>query len=362
MKVLFVTRKYPPSKGGMEKISYGVISNFPELNNAKVISWGGSQKWLFFFIPWAFLKSCYFLIFKKMDVIHFWDAALSFMGFFLKKMFKVPVVVTAHGLDLTYTNRTYQWIMTKTLKDFDKVICVSKATMETAILKGVNPDRCTVINDGLNTSEWYLPKNKSVLKKELGEKLKLDLENKCLLFSVGRLVERKGIKWFIENVFPKLSKDYIFLVAGTGKEEENIKNGIIALNLTNQVFMLGRVSDDILRLLYNSSDIFIMPNIPIEGDMEGFGIVVIEAASCGLPVIASKIEGLQDAIVEGKNGFLVEPYNVKEYVRKIIQVRNIKDLNGFRKKQIEFTRKNYDLKSISLSYYNLFKGIINKKQ
>ncbi len=60
-----------------------------------------------------------------------------------------------------------------------------------------------------------------------------------------------------------------------------------------------------------------MPNILVKGDMEGFGIVAIEASSCGLPVIASNLEGIKDAVINGKTGWLVQPYNSKEFIRKI---------------------------------------------
>lgn len=361
MKVLFVTRKYPPSIGGMQKIIHGVINNFPELENAEVISWGGSQKGLIFFIPWAFLKSFYLLSFKKVNIIHFGDCALSFMGYIIKKVFKVPICVTAHGLDLTYNNRLYQLMINKTLKAFDKVICVSAASKDIAINKRIKSDKCTVIHNGIDTSEWILSGNKGDLKKKLEERVKVSLKDKILIFSVGRLVKRKGIHWFIKEVFPKLSENYIFFIMGKGDEEQGIRKLIHSLKLENRVLMLGRAPDDLKKIFYNSANIFIMPNIPVKGDMEGFGIVAIEAASCGLPVIASNIEGLKDAIKDGKNGFLVEPYDVENYIKKINKVTNMKDITRFRKKQIEYTRENYDLKNISYKYYSLFKEVLRKR-
>lgn len=358
MKILFITRKYPPSKGGMEKISYGIINNFPELENAEIISWGKSQKGLIFFIPWAFLKSFYFLSFKKVDIVHFGDCALAFMGYIFKKIFKVPITVTAHGLDLTYNNKMYQFMINKTLKEFDRIICVSTASKDVVISKGLKHDKCVVIHDGMDVYEWYLPDNNYDLRRELEEKTRLDLKEKFLLLYVGRLVERKGVCWFIQNVFPKLDENCIFLIAGTGGEEQKIKELIRSLKLENRVLMLGKVPDEVLRILYNSADIFIMPNIPVRGDMEGFGIVAIEATSCGLPVIASNLEGIKDAIKDGKNGFLVEPYDVNGYIKKINEVRNMKNITPFKEKQIEYTRKNYDLKNISQEYYSLFKKIL----
>ncbi len=69
--------------------------------------------------------------------------------------------------------------------------------------------------------------------------------------------------------------------------------------------LLGRTSDDVLRDLYNGSDVFVMPNLRVNGDMEGFGRVLLEAALCELPVVATGIEGITDAITDGENGTLV---------------------------------------------------------
>lgn len=180
------------------------------------------------------------------------------------------------------------------------------------------------------------------------------------MLSVGRLVERKGICWFIKNVFTKLEKDYVFFIIGQGEEETKIRDLIKSLKLENRVLMLGRASDETKKIFYNSADVFIMPNIPVKGDMEGFGIVAIEAASCGLPIIAANLEGIKDAIKDSKNGFLVKPYDIEGYVKKINYVKNIKDIEAFKKKQIEYTQKNYDLKNISQKYYSLFKEVLKR--
>ena len=99
-----------------------------------------------------------------------------------------------------------------------------------------------------------------------------------------------------------------------------------------------------LKLLYNSADLFIMPNISVHGNMEGFGIVAIEAGSCGLPVITSGIEGIKDAVINSKNGWIVGEKNIDGFVKKI----KSKKLNS--KKIKKFVRDNFDWKKITRRY------------
>jgi phosphatidylinositol alpha-1,6-mannosyltransferase len=131
-------------------------------------------------------------------------------------------------------------------------------------------------------------------------------EDALLLCSVGRQVERKGFAWFVDQVMPLLPEDVHYWMAGDGPEAENIAAAIDRHGLHDRVRMLGRVSEEDLTLLYRGADLFIMPNVPVEGDMEGFGVVMLEAGLSGLLTIASRLEGIQDVVTEGENGHMVE--------------------------------------------------------
>ena len=104
---------------------------------------------------------------------------------------------------------------------------------------------------------------------------------------------------------PLLPDDVLYLVAGDGPDVKRIKLLIDQYRLGDSVKLLGAISDVELADLYFGSDLFIMPNIPVANDMEGFGLVMVEAGLCGLPVVASDIEGRSDVISEGVNGHLV---------------------------------------------------------
>jgi len=143
------------------------------------------------------------------------------------------------------------------------------------------------------------------------------LQDKKVLATIGRLIKRKGVAWFVDRVIPELDATYLFIIAGHGPEFELIHHRVKARDLQNKVVMLGKVSEKVRRLIYNAADIFVMPNISVEQDVEGFGIAVIEAGSCGLPVVASKIQGLRDSVIENKTGYLIEEGDTKGFLDRI---------------------------------------------
>ena len=315
MKLLFITRKYPPMIGGMEKVSYALAKEFSKKVDTTVVAWGKSQKYLPFFLIKAFVQALYIIPTKKITNIHLGDGMLSPLGLILKRIFKTKTTVTIHGLDITFKQSLYQAIIPKCVAKMDKVICVSNATLQECVKRGISKEKCAVIPWGVYPNEFKI----NATRKDLEKIVEISLDNKKVLITVGRLVKRKGVYWFIKNVFPKLNDNYIYLVIGEGPERERIENIINKLNLNNRIKLLGRVSDKELKIIYNTADIFVMPNIKVEGDMEGFGIVAIEAASTGLPVIASDLEGIKDAIIEGKTGKLVK-YNSRSELLSAIKI------------------------------------------
>jgi glycosyltransferase involved in cell wall biosynthesis len=106
-----------------------------------------------------------------------------------------------------------------------------------------------------------------------------------------------------------------------------IQERIDSLNLGNHVSLLGNVSENDLVKLYLQSDIFVLPCISLPDDVEGFGIVVLEAAISGTPIVATRTGGIPEAVIDGKTGLLVEPSDYNGMVQAISKL--IKD-NHFR--------------------------------
>jgi len=364
MRVLYISRRYPPSTGGMEKLAYEVYRRLSRKEDVDMITWGGSNRWLFIVFPFFIIKSIYILSTKKIDIVHIGDGSISPL-ILISKIFRKPTVITIHALDITYSNKLYQLLIPICLKKAEKIICISNYAKEECIKRKISEKKTTVVLCGVNDEFYIKNKNIQELKKEIEKKYNICLENKKIIFSVGRLVERKGFHWFTKEVVPEILKkrdDFVYIIAGSGKFEDEIRTSINDNSLKSVVYMLGKVSDKMIKILYNSSDIFIMPNIEIEDDAEGFGLVILEAASCGLPIVASNLEGIQDAMKGYKKGLLVDAGDVRKYskiINNILEGDKSNKANPEKDREYIINNCNWDL--TSEEYIEVFKNVINKK-
>ena len=99
MRVLFISRKHPPSVGGMERLSYQLVRGVRRYADVRAVTWGRSQAGLPFFVGYALLRGMWEAI-RGVDLIHIGDPVISPLGWLLGKLCHVPVVTTAHGTAL----------------------------------------------------------------------------------------------------------------------------------------------------------------------------------------------------------------------------------------------------------------------
>ena len=121
--------------------------------------------------------------------------------------------------------------------------------------------------------------------------------------------------------------------------------------MSGRVKLLGRLSDDDWLECYQYADVFVMPNIRVENDVEGFGIVAAEASLAGLIVVASGIEGITDAIQHEKNGILVESENAEAYIDVLKSIQNNKTVWTEKAENYSmYTKKHYSWNVICEQY------------
>lgn len=345
MKILFISHTFPPVTGGVETHNFELSTWLSKQADVKIVA--NKKRWL---IPFFLLCAPFYAIFavRKYDVVFLGSCILGNVGWLVKKFTKKPVVAVAHGLDLTWKNKIYQMFWVKIfLPKIDKFIAVGNETIRVGQERGIPADKFVFIPNGVDTEKHLAVCSRQDIEKIIDR----PIENKKILLTSGRLAKRKGVAWFIANVMPKLDKEFLYVIAGDGPDKQNITEAIKNNQLEDRVVALGYVTDEARNILLNTADLFLQPNIKIAGDMEGFGIAVIEAGACRLPVLASNMEGLKDAIKDGQNGFLVESANVNAYVQKINELfsqgspRQI-----FGEKVRDFVVNNYSWEHISKRY------------
>ena len=316
---LVVTRNFPPELGGMQSLMWGLTNELSKNLLIKVFAdFHESHK--------EFDRNSSFSI-ERIGGIKFLrkyrKAAL--VDEFIKEN-KVKGIIADHwkSLELIKSNtKRYCLIhskeinhkkgslinkrILKVLNNVEKVISNSEFTKNLAINCGVNADKITVINPGVNPIE-------NLDKKSVQQVESLLRIKSPRLITVSRLDKRKNHEKVImalrnlKQVYPNI----VYICIGGGEEEENIKKLVKELNLESQVMFFKEISLNLKNALLASSDIFVMPSIIHKKSIEGFGIVYLEAAQYGVPSLGGKDGGASDAIKHEHTGLICDGNNLDE--------------------------------------------------
>jgi phosphatidylinositol alpha-1,6-mannosyltransferase len=229
------------------------------------------------------------------------------------------------GRDVTLPTVGYQWYVRKVLRSLDVVFPISRATAGECLQRGASTARTHVVPCGADNTLFNAPRDRAAARRELlraiGESPATIPDDALILVSVGRHQERKGFQWFTDVVMPRLPGDVIYLVTGEGPMTPRIQQAIERHGLHRNVRMLGKVPEEMLGRLYRGADLFVMPNVHVKGDMEGFGVVMLEAGMCGVPVLAADLEGISDVVREGENGHLVRSEDADAFEQVVLRYR-----------------------------------------
>lgn len=334
-KTLLITIDFPPQKGGVATYLSNVCHN---LDREKIVVLANEHKDSEHFDH----RQPYKIIRAKLFYPWFWPAWLRTlrqtkkvirrekieqilishilpMGY-ICLMLKLPFIVSLHGYDVLAAQKTpwkKYWLL-KILNRAKAIIVNSKFTENEVLKLGITADKITIVYPCPNIKpEDLIPAERQALKTEL------ELHGKKVLLSVGRMVPRKGFDKVIEALPEVIEKipNLVYLLVGNGKK---YLDELEVLAIQNQVLDHVTICEDIpdtnLPSFYDMADVFIMPARQIGSDVEGFGIVYLEANSFGKPVIAGKSGGAGEAVIYGETGILVDPDNVSQIAKAIINL------------------------------------------
>jgi glycosyltransferase involved in cell wall biosynthesis len=219
------------------------------------------------------------------------------------------------GKDVVWDNKIYRAIVHPPLRRASRVLAISHATRDSTIGFGVRSERVHVVRLGVEIPP-ITPNDAVQARDSLRNRLAIPGQAVVLL-AFGRLVRRKGVAWFVSEVLPQLNPQTILLIAGDGEDRPAVEEAIAASGAADRVRMLGQVSDHERDELMAGADLMVQPNIHVHGDMEGFGLVTVEAAMRFTPVVAADLEGLRDAVIDSGTGFLLPSGVAETWVQRL---------------------------------------------
>jgi glycosyltransferase involved in cell wall biosynthesis len=265
-------------------------------------------------IPFALTRMWHAIRTDRPDVVLLGDAFMNAMATRMLRVLRMPHATLVMGLDVTFDSNVYRKYVVRHLRAAPLIIAQSRATASAVRAAGVREDRLRVLTLAVEPPSDPVPRD--VARGELVTRLGLDPEATVLL-TLGRLVRRKGVAWFVSHVLHRMGGNWVYLIAGEGPAGARIEAAARRHGLQDRVRLLGLVPHDLRETLFRGSDLFVQPNIRVYGDMEGFGLVNVEAAVRDTPVLASRLEGIQDAIVDGETGWLVTSEDAFEWRERV---------------------------------------------
>jgi phosphatidylinositol alpha-1,6-mannosyltransferase len=239
------------------------------------------------------------------------------VAYFIALLRNVPYLLYAHGEEIQFgaTSRKFRWLMPKIYNHADAIIANSKNTKSLLLSLGTRSPKIHVIHPGVDITRFHCNDVSHTTVRQ-----RFNLTQNPILLTVGRLQRRKGHDMVIralpaiKHIFPQIK----YLIVGDGEELAYLRDLSTKGGVAESVMFTGPVSDEELPQYYAASDIFIMPNREIHGDIEGFGIVYLEAAAAGKPVIGGRSGGTDDAILDGITGLRVDGNSPCEIANAVI--------------------------------------------
>jgi len=247
---------------------------------------------------------------------------------FVARLFHLPLrcrfVVTCHGEEITRSlGIPRRLFMLSTFRKASWLIAGNNFIREGLNRFALETTPISVIGFGVDSDFFRPDLDAEFLRVKYGSR------RKKMLLTVASLKKRKGVDRVLEALHRLKEKghsQFLYIIIGDGPEKENLQTQAQQLGISEEVIFAGILSDKDLRFHYCICDCFVMVNReePV-GDIEGFGIVFIEAAAAEKVTIGGKSGGVPDSIVDGKSGFLVDPNDVDKLADKILWVAEHKN-------------------------------------
>jgi len=336
IKILILTYYFPPDIGGIENYIYAIIneSKFkffilsPFINNKKSQPSDKNILKIYYYIGFKRLiqqnrhlfKLLYptilffqfiggvYILFRQKQIKAIYSTTGDFIiiPFILSILFNKKLITFLHGNDVKLKNCSFSKLIKGKILGrivgYSHVICTnSKYTQKIYLQKNTIDSHLFILHPFLNqntikNTKYRIPKQKQ----------------KYTLITVGRIIRRKGCDNVLKalKILAKQGVQFHYFIVGDGPFKPELCQLTIKLEIEKYITFTGAVKD--VSYYYRKADIFIMPSVELNGNVEGFGLVFLEAGIHSLPVIGTWSGGIPDVVIHQKTGLLVDPGDVEE--------------------------------------------------
>ncbi|MCK5270266.1 MAG: glycosyltransferase [Sedimentisphaerales bacterium] len=293
---------------------------------------------------------------KRFDIVHAHFGPNGLRSLCLKEIgLPAKYLTTFHGYDVTtYVREKGRNIYQKLFLKGDLFTYNSNATQKKLLDMQCPAEKIVKLPMGVHL-------NKLTFKERI-----INPQKTINILSVGRLVDMKGREYAIRAV-AKVAEKYPnvrYQIAGDGPLREELQVLIQQLQMENVIRLHGWVSTEKLDALYNAAHIFLHPSVTASnGNMEGQGVVLIEAQACGLPVLATRHGAFPESVLDGQSGYLVQEKNVDALAEKLTYlIEHPETWPEMGRKGRKFVEKKFDIKVLNRKLVRIYQQMLSQKK
>lgn len=377
MRILMINYEFPPIGGGGGNVTYYISKNLAHLGHdvhvitssfkslpkdekidgfhvhrVPVLRRSPNVCGIHEMLTYVISASAFCIRFAKKfqpDIVHvFFGIPSGPVAYVLKKLYNIPYVLFLGGRDVPRPHpdppiyRLLYGLLMSPIKSIwanaKSVVACSKGLKDLALKTNAKVN-INVIPDGVDLKKFY------PIKKENSPKI-------VRILAIGRLVPRKGFDYLIRslpNVVEQSQKDFCVEIIGDGPQLSELMQLAKKINVDRKVILSGAVPYDMLASKYQQADIFVLSSLA-----EGMPLVVLEAMASGLPIIATKVQGIDELVVDGLNGYLFNPFDYNTLSKHLIYMINNDEKRLSMGEQSQNIIKKYDWSYITDQYLKLY--------
>ena len=323
-RVVLLTELYPPAVGGSAVLFHGIYSRLDDAD-VSVVTPPATSRWgvidprgLAGHVRLA--AQLRRLLRRRQGFVHCARALPEGVAAMMAQSLGGPgYVCWAHGEDLAsaLTSRELTWLTKMVYRRATAALANSRNTASMLTGLGVPETKIHIVHPAVDADRFHPRVDGSAVRRRFAPDA-----SDVLLLSVGRLQRRKGHDVAIQAVAALRSRcpNVRYVIAGDGDERQRLERLVAEHHLEDRVSFAGIVADADLPAFYAACDVFLLPNRVDDGDIEGFGIVFLEAAASGKPVIGGDSGGVPEAVERDVTGLLVDGARVEAVADAIAEL------------------------------------------